>query len=178
MTPITMPFEKYRVQYRLSALFLATAMFAVTVDFVRSEIIGRLQTEADDTDVIFRSGPGPMLCFACATHDDAHDILQNFDEIQFTAAVTEQTRAAFPNTADVLRDALVTTSVHNNVFFVKYDFSRWVRYRMDLPRLRYVRDSSDPIAESRNTAIEQSFVAAGRSMALENPSIQNYEHLP
>jgi hypothetical protein len=153
-------------------------LIAVALGAIRSEIVGRIQTEADTSDIVFRTGASPTVAFVCRTAQDARNVSDSFDRGQFIAAATEHARATFPDAADALRDAVITTGTHEHICFVKYDFSRWGRYRLDLPRLCYTHDINDPVARSRNTAIYKSFAAAGQSTALEHPLIQNCEHYP
>ena len=175
---ITMPFPKHRFRFRLRTLLLGAALIAVTFGILRSEVVGRIQTEIDANDIIFRSGPSATVAFVCRTPHDARNVSETFDRSQFIATATEHARAAFPDVAKALCDTTIDTGTYKNIFFVKYDFSRWGRYRLDLRRLCYTHDVNDPVAKSRNSAIYKSFAVAGESMALEHPLIQNCEYYP
>lgn len=171
-----MPFPKHRI--RLRTLLIGTALIAMTLGKLSSEIVGRIQTEADTSHVDFRTGSSPTVSFVCRTPQDARSVSDTFDCDQFIATATEHARTTFPDAANGLRDASVITGTHENIFFVKYDFSRWGRYRLDLSRFRYTHDFNDPVAKSRNTAIYKSFATAGQTTTLRHPLIQKCAHYP
>ena len=43
---------------------------------------------------------------------------------------------------------------------VTYDFKKWRRLRLDIRRLEYVLDSSDPVAQTRNNQVHAAIKAA------------------
>ncbi len=173
-----MPLPTIRCRFRLRTLFLVTALSAVVCGVLRSQIVGRLQTEVDSGDICFRTGSSPAVSFVCRSPQDAQRLAQSFNRDQFLATAIQHARKKFADGEHALADTTLSTGTKNNLFFVWYDFPLWGRYHFDLSRFRYTLDTHDPEALLRNTAICESFAAAGDSIVLEQPLILRREPYP
>lgn len=118
------------------------------------------------------------LDFVCVSGDDARDLAAQFDHEQFLSQLNAIAGPAAPASNRVLKDFSVNVARSQNIFFIKYDFSPWGRYRLDARHMAYVFDRNDPAAESRNAAVHGTFQQAGEAFAQRNPVIQKWSHLP
>ena len=175
-----------RFQYRLRSFLLITALAAAVAGVLGSQINGRIQTEGDPpfvtdfgwTLVSFSTGSSPTLAFVCKSEDDARKLTAQFDKEQFVSQVNAIAHATAPASSHARMNYCVTVGRSDTMFFIKYDFARWGKYRLDARRMAYVFDPNDPAAESRNAAVHHSFQQAGEALAQKNPVIQKWVHSP
>lgn len=177
--------SRRRLQFRLRSLLLITVAVGVVCGVLGPQFAGRIQTRSDPGFVTdFRwsrvdfSGSSATLACVCATEDDARNLAARFDWKRFCSRLDAGVGRNDTASERVLRDFSVNSGQSANIFFIKYDFSQWGRYRLDARHMAYVFDSNYPAAESRNAAVHRAFQQAGEAFVQGNPEIQTWTHIP
>jgi hypothetical protein len=122
---------------------------------------GRLQLEGDNGEILLGRGPSPTIVFTRTSPQDALSLANSFDLERFVALVRSTVHERAPQAEPSLENVAVYLGNDGNDFFIKYEVYRWGRYRLDLGRLRYRLDLTDPVAQSYNAAIDDAFAKAG-----------------
>ncbi len=135
--------KRCRLSFGLLSLFLAILLLAVGLAWLRRETNGRLVLHSDTGKIDFR---GSSLKVQISS-DDSRDELES------------SVRAALHRHARKYDVPGLEFSVNvmegENYRVLMCDYDRWVRYRLDLTRCRYVLDYNDPIARARNKELAE-----------------------
>ena len=131
--------QRLRFSFGLRTLLGVVLLVAVCAAWVRRESIGYLVHESEALD--FGGGSRVMVEIDGAADVDAFTSLI-VDELQ---------RDARERGLDSIDICIAEFKVGKRRF-LKCDFDRWAKRRLDPWRFRYVLDYDDPIAKSRNSA--------------------------
>ena len=119
-------------------------LIAVSFSWLRRETGGRLVLESDTAKLDFSTGSD-------GTVEISDDRNRAELESSIRTAVDRHARKhGFPTSAVHLTEIRLF-----NRRFLKYDYDKWVRQRLDLARCRYVLDYNDSVARSRNKEIAE-----------------------
>ena len=166
--------SRTRFQCRLRTLFFGMTLITIAFNVVRIESAGRIRSNPSDF-----CDNSSSIFFVCRTPADARNVCDTFDTNQFIALAAQHFRSMHPNAKEMsvkeITAGAVTQGLHKNVYFIKYDFPRWGRYRLSLRQFRYVHAINDPVAKYRNEAIHKSFLAGGESITDAHSLIQSCE---
>lgn len=162
--------SRNRWQFGIRTLLILMAVFAVVFTCYR-EIVGRLELEGP-----ISTGGSPTVFFGTPNPGAVRAVNDSFDREAFDAIVLRRLDGvAKQHQLDPI-DFSVYVVECDDAFCLKYDYHRWGRRRFDALRLGYVFDVTDPVAQARNDAVEQSVMAASMEWALTQPAVVRIEH--
>ncbi len=154
--------QRRRMRYSLSFLLLAVTLVAIVVGYFAREIDGRICRKSDTLskfDVDFAKSPFSPVAVQSPTETAADELFDLIDVQCCGARAVELYVADNPESPYFSQGTFIAGKADRTVF-VKFDFDRWGRYRLDLRRLKYIFDPADPVASQRNDAIERSYIKA------------------
>jgi hypothetical protein len=156
-----------RFQFSLRTLLVVITVLSGGLWWLSSQMAGELQRESEISGAQIQTGALPTLSFSCATARDATSLAERFDKTAFLKFGVQMRNPIF-----------LDHGTFGNVFFVKYDFDEWGRYRLVLPYFRYEFDANDPVARERNGVVHRAMAEAGRRYASGHARVKKYEHFP
>lgn len=141
-----------RWTFTLRAAAVLFGLLAIPCAWLRVEMTGRL-TRMSDAECAVKLGVLPRSIRGVAASDaiGMHEL---------TAKVLSILEREMPNHPFMPDDFQFNEHRDTHGRIVMYDFKKWRRIHLDIRRLRYLLDSDDPVAKTRNSRVHEAIKAA------------------
>ena len=167
------------IRYSIATLLAIVTICAVIVHWCHYYTTGTicLKSDADswhNSGISFVDSSFLPFVEVCRDQSEAELLLEAFDrkscEQRFQQLIQQspiKTMTPLPTTNYSLFRA-------ENAVGVKYDCDEWGRYKLDLNKVKFVFDTSDPVAAERNAILHESNVKAIREqLSIGRSKLQN-----